>query len=82
MKKGKCPSLVTGNHGRPVFEIAGAKRKCKRCGTEISKGTRCVSIPKPGSMGRRTYCCTCLSNIIAQSRKDLDRLETELKTKI
>lgn len=76
--KGKCPSLVTGNHGRPVFEIAGRKRRCKRCGVEILKGERCVSIPIPGSMGKRTYCRSCLSKIIMQSRKDLDRLEKEL----
>ena len=81
MKKGKCPSLVTGNHGKPVFEIAGGKRKCKRCSKEIFKGVRCVSIPIPGSMGHRTYCCVCLSNIIAQSRKDLDKLEREITKK-
>ena len=81
MKKGKCPSLITGNHGRPVFEIAVRKRTCKRCGNEISKGSRSVRIPKPGSMGRRTFCCACLSDIIRQSRKDLDKLEREVSAK-
>lgn len=76
--RGRCPSLITGNHGRPVLEIAGGKRKCKRCGNEILKGNRCVSIPIPGSMGSRTYCCACLASIVAQSRKDLDKLEHEL----
>lgn len=75
--RGKCPSLVTGNHGRPAFKIAGGKSKCKRCNCEIVKGTRCVSIPIPGSMGRRTYCCSCLLDIIKQSLLDLDRLEKE-----
>ncbi|MBA7699683.1 hypothetical protein ES703_108382 [subsurface metagenome] len=80
-KKGKCPSLVTGNHGKPVFEITGGKRKCKRCGKEILKGVRCVRIPIPGRMGSRTYCCACLSDFIGQSRKDLDKLEDEITAK-
>jgi len=79
MKKGKCPSLVTGNHGRPSFKIAGKKSKCKRCGVEILKGDRCVNIPIPASMGRRTYCCSCLLDFIKQSRKDLDILERECR---
>jgi hypothetical protein len=78
MKKGKCPSLITGNHGKPVFENAGAKRTCKRCNKEIFKGECCAKIPIPGSMGSRTYCCSCLSEIIEQSRKDLDKLENEI----
>jgi hypothetical protein len=77
-KRGKCPSLITGNHGKPVFEVAGGKRTCKRCGDAILKDAQCVSIPKPGTMGARTYCCSCLREIIDQSRKDLDKLEKEL----
>jgi len=77
-KRGKCPSLITGNNGMPKFEIALRKRTCKRCETDISKDTKCVSIPKPGTMGGRTYCCDCLREIIEQSRRDLDKLEEEL----
>lgn len=79
MKKGKCPSFVTGNNGRPILEIAGRKRKCKRCGADILKGKQCVSISIPGKMGGRTYCCFCLAEIIDQSRKDLDNLEQRIK---
>ena len=76
-KRGKCPSLVTGNSGRPVFKVAGRKSECKRCSCDIAKDVRCVSIPIPGSMGHRTYCCSCLLDIIKQSRLDLDQLERE-----
>lgn len=76
-KKGKCPSLITGCSGRPVSEVAGAKRHCKRCKAEILKGSGCASIPNAGRMGDRTYCLSCLSEIITQSRRDLDELEKE-----
>jgi len=79
MKRGKCPSFVTGNNGRPVFEVAERKRKCKRCSAEILKGEQCVNISTPGRMGGRTYCCSCLGEIINQSRKDLDKLEQKIK---
>jgi len=75
--RGKCPSLITSNHGKPRFESAKRKRKCKRCNRSIMAGTDCVSIPTPGTMGARTYCLQCLLEIIKQSREDLDRLEEQ-----
>jgi len=77
---GKCPSLITGNNGKPKLKIAGRKSKCKRCGNEILKGDLCVSIPKPGTFIKRTFCLDCLSKIIMQSRRDLDKLEQKIKT--
>ncbi|MCK9615766.1 MAG: hypothetical protein M0R48_09730 [Candidatus Omnitrophica bacterium] len=77
-KKGKCPSLITGCSGRPEFEVAGAKRHCKRCKAAILKGSRCASIPNAGRMGSRTYCLMCLSEIIAQSKKDLSEIERQI----
>lgn len=77
-KRGKCPSLITGNHGKPVFKICGRKTTCKRCKNEILKGERCVDIPKPGSFGGRRVCCNCLQEMICKSRQDLDKLEREL----
>jgi hypothetical protein len=76
--RGKCPSLITGSHGRPKFEVAKGKRTCKRCKSSIIRGTACVSIPVPGRMGSKTYCCTCLGHIIEKSRKDLTDIEAEL----
>jgi hypothetical protein len=73
--RGKWPSLITGSHGRPKFELAKRKRTCTRCKIAIMGGTECVSIPVPGTMGGETYCCKCLLRIIEQSRKDLDELE-------
>lgn len=74
--RGKWPSLVTGSRGRPKFEIVKRKRTCKRCGKSILAGAKCVSIPIAGSMGSKTYCCSCLLRIIEQSRSDLDELES------
>lgn len=77
-KRGKCPSLITGNHGRPKFQIAAKKRTCKRCRSDIPKDDRCVFIPHPGTFGGRTYCCSCLQEIIEQSRNDLNELARDL----
>jgi len=79
---GKCPSLITGNNGKPILKVVRRKTKCKRCGKEILKGNMCASIPKPGTLFKRTICLNCLSKIIAQSRKDLDELEQAMKTYI
>lgn len=74
-KRGKTPSLIGGAAGKPKFVIAKKKRKCKRCKTEVCQGIKCVEIPIPGSMGSKTYCMDCFSEIISKSRQDLDQLE-------
>ena len=74
--KGKCPTLIAGNHGKPKFEIAKRKRTCKRCKEAILAHTDCVVIPKPGTMGKGPpYCYRCFHNIIKQTQKDLDELK-------
>lgn len=82
MKKprGKCPSLISGSLGRPKFEVAMRKRTCKRCHSAITAGTKCVSIPVPGSMGDKTYCCNCLLRIIERSQKDLGGIRSKMST--
>lgn len=77
-KRGRCPSLIGSTHGAPRIEKAKGKRTCKRCDGNISKGDSCVITPIPGSMGRRVYCCSCIREVIAQSRKDLEVFETQL----
>lgn len=71
-KRGRCPSLIGGTHGTPKLEIAKAKRTCKRCKSIISKGIRCISVPIPGSMGRKIYCHVCMQEIVIQTQKKLD----------
>lgn len=74
-KRGRCPSLIGGAHAAPQIEQTKGKRICKRCDGEILKDERCVVVPIPGSMGRRVYCCVCIREIVAQSRRDLDGFE-------
>lgn len=77
-KRGKTPSLIGSGAGASKFTVARAQRHCKRCDGSISKGTDCVEVGKPGAMGHKTYCLDCYSEILAQTRQDLNRLETEL----
>jgi late competence protein required for DNA uptake (superfamily II DNA/RNA helicase) len=74
MKRGKCPSLISGK--KPKLKLAKAKRTCKRCDNTISKGERYASIPIPGSLGgSKTYCCDCLKEIIDKTILDLNEIE-------
>ncbi len=73
--KGRCPSLIAANHGKPKFEKAIKKRTCKRCKKTIPGGTDCVAIPTPGTMGSRIYCNQCFGKIIEQTQKDINELK-------
>jgi len=73
--KGKCPSLIAGNHGKPKFEEAIRKRKCKRCKESIPAGTDCVVIPVPSTGGTPSFCMKCFRAIIEQTQKDLNELK-------
>ena len=77
-KRGKCPSLIGGGAGASRFLEAKGKRRCKRCGARIEKGMDCVEVAKPGSMGHRTYCTDCYSEILEQTRRDVKKLESIL----
>lgn len=72
VKKGKCPSLISGR--QPNIEVVKARRKCKRCNIYILRGERCASIPIPGRMGSKTYCLLCLKDIIKKTIKDLESI--------
>ena len=77
-KRGKSPSLIGGGAGASRFLEAAGKRTCKRCGAKIQKGTNCIEVAKPGSMGHRTYCRNCYREILKQTANDLKRLEAAL----
>jgi hypothetical protein len=77
--RGKTPSLISGNAGSVKFVKAEKMRTCKRCHENIHKGIDCVEVSKPGSMGHRTYCLTCFSKIIDQSKTDLQKIRSRLE---
>ncbi len=80
-KKGKTPSFITSLSGKPEVVEAKGRRTCKRggCGQKIEKGTMCVEVAKPGTMGSRTFCIECANEIIQKTRDDLDNLEKQLQ---
>ena len=73
--RGKCPSLISGTHGTPKKIVTAAKRTCKCCKGEIIKGESCFTVRIPGKQGYRNYCFECMTEVIKQSRKDVDKLE-------
>jgi hypothetical protein len=79
-KRGKTPSLLSSTAGASKFVIAAGRRTCKRCKDAIEKGVDCAEVGISGSFGHRTYCLDCFSEILDQTRKDLDELEAELAT--
>jgi len=72
VKRGKCPSLISGR--QPNIEVVKTRRKCKRCNIYILKGESCASIPTPSRMGSKTYCLSCLKEIIKKTTKDLESI--------
>lgn len=70
--KGKTPSLLTGNAGTPCVVLAGRRRKCSRCGSMLTKGDKCVEVPKPQLHGgRRMFCSACFGDVYRQTQADL-----------
>jgi len=77
--RGRRPSLISGTHGTPKKIVAAAKRTCKCCKGEITKGESCFTVRKPGTQGYRNYCFRCMVEVIQQSRTDLNNLERLIK---
>ena len=78
-KRGPTPSLIGGTHGTVSFHVAGKKSACRRCEEEMSKGTRCVRVTKPGRMGPGSaYCTDCFAEVIDQTQRKLDELRGDL----
>ncbi len=78
MPKGKTPSLIGSSLGRPIKKICGRKTSCSRCRADILKGVVCHDVPqlrKQHSATRR-FCENCFNEVLVQSRKDLDKLES------
>lgn len=80
-KRGRTPSLIGSTHGTVSFHVAGKKSACRRCKGDISKGTRCVRVTKPGRMGAGTaYCTDCFAEVLDQTQSKLDALRAELQS--
>ena len=75
--RGKTPSLIGGGAGHTNFVEAKKLRHCKRCGGDITRGTRCAAVSVPGTMNSKTYCMDCYKDILSQTRKDVASLEKE-----
>jgi len=78
MPKGKVPSLIGGSLGKPVSVDAGRKCKCSRGQTDIVKSEKCYDVPQPKKAfsSKRRFCANCFKQVIEQSQKDLNNLQT------
>lgn len=77
-KRGKTPSLIGGAAGACKFEVAKKKRTCKRCDCSILKGTDCIEVNIPTTMGSKSYCVNCFMEVLKQTQKDLDLLFSQM----
>lgn len=78
-KRGKKPSLIGSGAGACKFEVAQRKRICKRCGNSILKEMNCAKVNVPFTMGSKSYCLRCFSEILGQTQQDLNSLVAQLE---
>ncbi|GAB5451129.1 MAG: hypothetical protein Hals2KO_14570 [Halioglobus sp.] len=80
--KGKTPSLLSMSSGKPVLHECGRACKCSRCKNGLSKGVMCFQIPKSSSgfTAKKIHCLDCTASVIAQTKKDILKIEKEIET--
>jgi len=77
MVKGKTPSLLSKNVGKPSLSIVGRKSKCRRCRVVIIKGNQCVDISYGDYGSPRRYCLKCFEGIYLQTEKELKIIKSK-----
>jgi hypothetical protein len=78
-KRGPTPSLIGSTHGSVSFDEVGRRSTCRRCGAGMPKGSKCVRVTNPRSMGAgKPYCTTCFAQVLDQTQKKLDELRGKL----
>jgi len=75
-KKGRTPTLICGSSGKPSKIVAKRKSNCARCGDDIIKDQECFEVPRVGFglQSPKRYCIDCYTEILDQTKKDLDTL--------
>ncbi len=75
--KGKTPSLISGQNGRPKRVTVGKASKCHRCNSALSKGQTCIAIPQTGESfaKEKRVCDECFKLIIEQTLRDLNEIQ-------
>lgn len=76
-KRGRTPSLISA-HGAVRRHESGKSSPCKRCESDIPKGSSCVRIRNASGVGHRTLCLDCFAEVIDQTRTDLEELRMQL----
>ena len=77
--RGRTPSLIGSTHGTVSFHVTGKKTKCRRCKADMTKGTKCFRVSKPGSMGSgKGYCSVCFGKVLDETQQRLDSLREQL----
>jgi len=82
MTRGKVPSLLSVNTGRPRRTTVKRKSACKRCNKELHSGDVCAEIPNhSGHKYYKRYCLSCFTEILAKTKSDLAKIETDIFSK-
>jgi hypothetical protein len=77
MTRGKIPSLLSMNNGKPNLVEAKQAGKCKRCSAPYSKGSYIAGLPvrSSGFTNEKRYCSVCIVEIIIQTQTELDEIK-------
>lgn len=77
MTRGKIPSLLSMNNGKPNLVQAKQAGKCKRCSTGYLKGDYVAGLPvrSSGFTNEKRYCSVCIVEIIVQTQTELDEVK-------
>ncbi len=81
--KGPTPCLIGTTLGSCRFVQPGGRgplRHCNRCNAELSRDRNCVEVTIPGTLGHKTFCPNCFSNILDATQAKVNSLRTELKS--
>lgn len=78
MSRGRIPSLLSLNCGRPNKVIVKRKSSCRRCKKELNCGDFCIDIPRRnGYTSSHRYCFDCFKEIINKTKIELNKIEVE-----
>jgi len=79
MSRGRVPSLLSVNSGKPKKAVVKRQSSCRRCKEIINVGDFCVEIPKRnGYTSYHRYCSNCFKEIMKKTRTDLDKIEEDI----
>src|SRR3989338_8621370 len=75
--KGKTPSLISGESGKPEFNKPLRVISCKRCKVHIATHEYFAGVPRTKSSHKslKKYCLKCFRQIMEKTKEDIQIIE-------